>query len=712
MGSFTGKLSGRKGSLMICSRRNIHRRRRSWVGWFAACGLLAGLGCEGRSPAQPVDHIDRKGSAQLDESELPTAPGGHGDAEALSATTHETQGAVLNESASLTQAIEHFCGNCHATPRPDSFPKRMWYEEVKRGYDFYYQSRRTDLRVPVQSQVVAYFRDQAPEDLPFGPIPAATVASPIRWSRESWRYRPHRSGTVGERQPQGQQLQNAPLNSENASSLPQNRGESPAISFVGFSSGWPIAGGLSAAEVDSGARLGESVRFGQDWCWISDMRSGQIMAYHVADATWWRLDHPAQNPASVRLGDLDSNGVADVLVTDLGSFLPADHQDGRVIWIPDVATALRPVNDSAQPFTQASSGSTEQQGLPSPDESLAEPSKIALSEPAILLDQVGRVADIEVADLDLDGDMDLVVAEFGWHETGGVHVLWNEHTSPAGNEGAAVSPPGEPISDDQASSKMSVGPLSFRRQRLDRRPGSIHVRCRDFDGDGRPDISSLISQEHETIVVWLNRPASTTSEEGDLATPKGTHWPVQLVPHVIYTADDPSAGSSGMEVVDLDQDGDQDVVYTSGDTFDSYINKPTHGVYWLENTGTFPFSVRTLTTLPGAHRALPADFDGDGDLDLAVSAFVPDKLHSMAGADHLRALLWLEQQPGGLFVRHDVSTTEPVHAAMAVVDIDRDGDPDLVAGAFLEDTLATRNPLDIYRNQGVSTKAAGGVPSE
>ena len=41
----------------------------------------------------------------------------------------------------------------------------------------------------------------------------------------------------------------------------------------------------------------------------------------------------------------------------------------------------------------------------------------------VLLDGLGRVADVQPADFDRDGDLDLVVAEFGWRETGRLLML-------------------------------------------------------------------------------------------------------------------------------------------------------------------------------------------------------------------------------------------------------------------------------------------------
>jgi hypothetical protein len=84
--------------------------------------------------------------------------------------------------------------------------------------------------------------------------------------------------------------------------------------------------------------------------------------------------------------------------------------------------------------------------------------------------------------------------------------------------------------------------------------------------------------------------------------------------------------------------------------------------------------------MPGVHRALAADIDGDGDLDLVAGALLA------GGADQdesvLPALVWLEQTKPGVFVKHTIATGFPRHATLDVADIDGDGDMDIVTGYF------------------------------
>ena len=51
--------------------------------------------------------------------------------------------------------------------------------------------------------------------------------------------------------------------------------------------------------------------------------------------------------------------------------------------------------------------------------------------PLTLAGGLGRVADVQVADFDGDGDRDLIVAEFGWLDTGSIRLLENRRATPS-----------------------------------------------------------------------------------------------------------------------------------------------------------------------------------------------------------------------------------------------------------------------------------------
>jgi hypothetical protein len=169
---------------------------------------------------------------------------------------------------------------------------------------------------------------------------------------------------------------------------------------------------------------------------------------------------------------------------------------------------------------------------------------------------------------------------------------------------------------------------------------------------------------------------------------------------VIYTAPHPNWGSSGIQVVDLDNDGDLDVLLTHGDTFDDQIIKPYHGIQWLENRGTYPFVEHTLAEMPAVSRAEAADLDGDGDLDVVACAFMagqPDVDES-----RLPSLVWLEQTKPGTFVRHTLEMGAPRHATLDVGDFDGDGDIDIVVGNFWMTPKAV-DWIEVWENQRIAS---------
>jgi len=278
-------------------------------------------------------------------------------------------------------------------------------------------------------------------------------------------------------------------------------------------------------------------------------------------------------------------------------------------------------------------------------------------EKVVLASGLGRVADVRPADFDGDGDEDLVVAVFGYSRTGKLLLLRN-----------AGVPTGRP---------------RFEMEVVDPRPGTIHVPILDLNRDGTLDFVSLISQEYESVAAFFNL--------GDGRFRIQTLW----------SGPDPTFGSTGIQVIDLDQDGDQDILLTNGDTFDDQYLKPSHGVHWLENLGGSRFAYHRIAHMAGVHRALAGDVDRDGDLDIVAVAWLHDQLYPVSAAVQSRtSVLFLEQTSPGVFVRHSMEMGYPCHAALELADFDGDGDLDIAVGWMLSKKWKrVRRWLTVWRNQ-------------
>jgi hypothetical protein len=344
---------------------------------------------------------------------------------------------------------------------------------------------------------------------------------------------------------------------------------------------------------------------------VCDMRDGwvSVLRPYEKDAAPRVLGKVA-NAAHAEVVDLDGDGIKDVIVADLGSFLPTNERCGKVVLLKGQADGT---------FT-----------------------------PITLLEGVGRVADVQAADFRGVGKMDLVVAAFGWQTTGEVIYLENQTTDWS-----------HPV---------------FTPRVLDDRHGAIHVPVTDLNSDGRPDFVALISQEHETIVAFLN--------EGDGRFRKET----------IYTGPHPAYGSSGIQLVDMNGDGKLDVLYTNGDGMDSTLLKPYHGVQWLENRGEFPFVHHPIAPMYGVYRAVAADLDGHGLPDVVAVSCIPEAMYGTAPRQlGLDSVVLLRQTAPGRFQRYALEQGTCDHLTCAVGDLEGNGRNDLVIGNFYVTPKQARN---------------------
>jgi len=344
----------------------------------------------------------------------------------------------------------------------------------------------------------------------------------------------------------------------------------------------PFLGHVQIADLD---------RDGKPDVLVCDTEKSAVTWVHNQNGVW-REETLAtvRNPAHTQVLAGKRPGTLDIIVGCLGTTRPTDDLVGSVVLLS---------NDGAMRFTSVT-----------------------------LLDQISRVADVEPGDFDGDGDIDFVVAMYGFLNQG--EVGWLENKSDK----------------------------TYQYHLIVKKTGAINVLPVDLDGDGHLDFVALFAQEHEEISAFIN-----DGKRGFQET-------------VLFKAATPSFGSSGIQLVDLDKDGDADILYTNGDNLDvpTIIPRPYHGVQWLENQGNLNFVWHDIYRCYGAYCATAADLDNDGDLDIVVTTLFND------WSDPKRAsLLWLENDGQQRFIPHSIAN-QPTHLISAAIgDLDGDGWLDIVA---------------------------------
>ena len=335
-------------------------------------------------------------------------------------------------------------------------------------------------------------------------------------------------------------------------------------------------------------------------CTVTELTPG--LAYRVTVA----VEGDAFHAATLTAKPLKNPAAA----TDFSGPIPISTANGSRGWNTLLAVDLD--GDGNPDLVNDPRGGDPRGGDPEPVVWWKNQGEGSFSERRVVSSQ--RVHAVDAADLDGDGDLDLLSAaaydrELSWYENSG--------------DGEFSTP--RPIAAE---------------------PGAIRsVRTSDLDGDGDPDVIVPANvDEPEGEVRWYENRGG------------GTFGPGQR----IASTTDQTRDLFG---ADLDGDGDMDLLGAySGWGTDRY-----HQAEWFENLGRGRFSERRLIRIEYRHDSTlrAVDLDVDGRLDILVVGDVIAWYRNLGGGRYSgqRMIVEVNFGVGGVF---------------STADLDGDGDSDLI----------------------------------
>jgi hypothetical protein len=484
----------------------------------------------------------------------------------------------------------------------------------------------------------------------------------------------------------------------------------PQFSFVACADvnedGWP--------DVVAAAAIGPPGFPGS--LWLLPSRGGGTFGPAAQIASGW--------PTFVAIGDLNRDGHDDLAVCDFG-----DMSSGWVDVLlglgdgmfeasvrvrpegPAISVAIGDLNRDGWPDLVLGPGEHWHSGTHRISVCLNDGEGGFAATAPLELGQWVYASSVAVADLDVDGRLDIVVGDWTTPCLGflgkGDGTFWGVATFGPGGTSQVVA---ADVDRDALPDLVSVGPWSglVFRNRCDKTAaaglfqpagrhgcspgiGAMSAALADLNRDGKNDVamayavnnmgpthpggvvvilgngaggfdsctwfdvgwqprsvcSADLNRDDKPDVALVNRQSNTVSVL--LAHGDGT-----LAPHVQYDA---GAAPNGLAVADLDRDGDADL---------AVANSGANTVSVLRGLGDGTFAAREEHAVGGQPAAIASgDFDRDGDVDLAVALSGTPSVSILLG-DGLGGLT-----PGPVVELED----DPEHLAAA--DLDRDGRFDL-----------------------------------
>ncbi len=201
---------------------------------------------------------------------------------------------------------------------------------------------------------------------------------------------------------------------------------------------------------------------------------------------------------------------------------------------------------------------------------------------------------------------------------------------------------------------------SYSQTTITEQPGAVQAVVGDFNNDGWPDLMVLFGSGNEGLWMFLN------DQNGGFTSKNLMQFP-------------PVNGSTSFQLADIDHDGKPDLIYTCGYNFnDSRILKPYHGLYIFKNMGDWNFKQQWFYPINGCTKAIAADFDGHGDLDIITSAFFADLKNTPE-----ESVIYFKQVSPFNFKPHAIPVSKYGRwMTMEVSDYNNDGRPDVILGNY------------------------------
>ena len=143
---------------------------------------------------------------------------------------------------------------------------------------------------------------------------------------------------------------------------------------------------------------------------------------------------------------------------------------------------------------------------------------------------------------------------------------------------------------------------------------------------------------------------------------------------------------NGQDLIDINGDGHLDLVVAEYGTGPSFIGRIS---WWSgDGSGNFSFEANVTTNLVEARSAKGADMDGDGDIDLVSAA-------SLGESNENGDVSWYENDGNQNFTKRTITSTYNYAYWAVPVDLEGDGDMDVVASAQNANQIAWwKNDLD------------------